>query len=182
MGYLAFQSTLPVWGGTGCPVAAVGSLEISIHPPRMGRDDVSHFHDALFVISIHPPRMGRDNGSRNPACNVGISIHPPRMGRDTPRTALSRPLKLFQSTLPVWGGTWSMNRKGNLNNISIHPPRMGRDDRAIGFIPAGSYFNPPSPYGEGLLPELFWVRPPLFQSTLPVWGGTRFFGPATSRG
>ena len=57
--------------------------------------------------------------------------------------------------------------------ISIHPPRVGRD------WPAGrpplwrTYFNPPSPCGEGpptVAEVVAYVRE--FQSTLPVWGGT----------
>ena len=34
------------------------------------------------------------------------------------------------------------------------------------------YFNPPSPWGEGQAAVLPFRLPPLFQSTLPVGGGT----------
>ena len=34
---------------------------------------------------------------------------------------------IFQSTLPVWGGTSVTPRKRRKTNISIHPPRVGRD-------------------------------------------------------
>ena len=58
--------------------------------------------------------------------------------------------QMFQSTLPVWGGTiWSF------------PPR-----RAL------QSFNPPSPCGEGPVPAGPAGQQPQFQSTLPVWGGT----------
>ena len=58
--------------------------------------------------------------------------------------------------------------------ISIHPPRVGRD------WPAGrpplwrTYFNPPSPCGEGPFVRVMTCSPRLFQSTLPVWGGTMY--------
>ena len=79
----AFQSTLPVWGGTiapggnvpntrdfnppspcgegrRCAVPACGPARISIHPPRVGRDYRRlRVHDDYY-ISIHPPRVGRD--------------------------------------------------------------------------------------------------------------------------
>ena len=34
----AFQSTLPVWGGTESLARSAGRTTISIHPPRVGRD------------------------------------------------------------------------------------------------------------------------------------------------
>ena len=125
----AFQSTLPVWGGTWCflsglifylyfnppspcgegllnPVNMCSFVAISIHPPRVGRDGgIWGTTETTIPISIHPPRVGRDSGSGEaPAGPAGISIHPPRVGRD--------PFFLEQSSIPI---------------ISIHPPRVGRD-------------------------------------------------------
>ena len=57
---------------------------------------------------------------------------------------------VFQSTLPVWGGTISGGGVMESLGISIHPPRVGRD------------MNELNQYG--ILSG--------FQSTLPVWGGT----------
>ena len=139
----------------------------------MGRDPpVLEHKRPTPPISIHSPRMGRDNRERasptrtadfNPlsphgerqlySCQVTswlISIHSPRMGRDqslmTPPTIQHR----FQSTLPAWGETrrapQSMAETAYFNplsphgerhiakneseaeaEISIHSPRMGRD-------------------------------------------------------
>ena len=59
--------------------------------------------------------------------------------------------ELFQSTLPVRGGTPPSFLSLVAEIISIHPPRAGRDT-AIFFITGGrNYFNPPSPCGEGLV-------------------------------
>ena len=78
--------------------------------------------------------------------------------------------------------------------ISIHPPRVGRDPTSSGpgsprphFNPpspcgegpgdslhsrTGKHFNPPSPCGEGPIFHTPNINQKLFQSTLPVWGGT----------
>ena len=37
---------------------------------------------------------------------TAISIHPPRVGRDPLGDTVGYPSTVFQSTLPVWGGTW----------------------------------------------------------------------------
>ena len=62
---------------------------------------------------------------------------------------------VFQSTLPVWGGTAARTRQHADHDISIHPPRVGRDFYASVLYDAGIG---------------------VFQSTLPVWGGTRVAG------
>ena len=56
-----FQSTLPVRGGTGTDFCGYVSSVISIHPPRMGRDDQKGYDaGAAYRISIHPSCVGRD--------------------------------------------------------------------------------------------------------------------------
>ena len=127
-----FQSTLPVWGGTEPREGRAGQDPVSIHPPRVGRDgETLSGQDGSFSVSIHPPRVGRDSKS---------STSIPSIER-------------FQSTLPVWGGTpnhgshsvgccrfnppspcgegpgptWTIRPR---ERVSIHPPRVGRDKRA----------------------------------------------------
>ena len=59
-----------------------------------------------YNISIHAPRVGRDDEDDWPRMQAWpISIHAPRVGRDSGRLSLSLPLYLFQSTRPVWGAT-----------------------------------------------------------------------------
>ena len=55
-----FQSTLPVWGGTPKTQKTAPRVTISIHPPRVGRDDLPAHVLRRLSISIHPPRVGRD--------------------------------------------------------------------------------------------------------------------------
>ena len=80
----------------------------------------------------------------------------------------------FQSTLPVWGGTFGLGTLLDSRYISIHPPRVGRDWNCALYSSKVADFNPPSPCGEGLLRSCFQVGVERFQSTLPVWGGTIF--------
>ena len=151
IGARKFQSTLPAWGETFIqhgralgiinfnPLSPHGErrapagyrwpgLIISIHSPRMGRDNpldslfgggggfqstlpawgetlATCFFFYAWEISIHSPRMGRDM-----FCTVlglipsSISIHSPRMGRDKGRRFYNGKIR-FQSTLPAWGET-----------------------------------------------------------------------------
>ena len=101
-------------------------------------------------ISIHPPRVGRDRCLTTLRIVSNISIHPPRVGRDNYTPFFDSTLLIFQSTLPVWGGT----------------------SRPSALCATMNYFNPPSPCGEGPLTEKGINYKALFQSTLPVWGGT----------
>ena len=100
---------------------------ISIHSPRIGRDEDRQPVGNRSRISIHSPRMGRDKGgSRNHDRDM-ISIHSPRMGRDVERDTTEYQEELFQSTLPAWGETDSQPQIRSEKHISIHSPRMGRD-------------------------------------------------------
>ena len=56
--------------------------------------------------------------------------------------------------------------------VSIHPPRVGRDSKGATESTRTLGFNPPSPCGEGPKGQEIAVEGELFQSTLPVWGGT----------
>ena len=123
---------------------------ISIHPPRVGRDQNALYAVRLArEVSIHPPRVGRDvqllqvlafASGFNPPSPRGEGhhlVHPDAHRRDfnppSPRgegrcVPPLWPLPLpFQSTLPVWGGTFKLDRLDLCGFISIHPPREGRD-------------------------------------------------------
>ncbi len=59
---------------------AVGN--VSIHPPRVGRDVTPSGALPKGVVSIHPPRVGRDSYGVAKMTTQKVSIHPPRVGRD----------------------------------------------------------------------------------------------------
>ena len=118
--------------------------------------------------------MGRDIVFRDILQDFVISIHPPRVGRDFQEVSSPTIVEVFQSTLPVWGGTivsakYSSGSNSYFNppspcgegrgvagdglvfgeRISIHPPRVGRDIWGAVFPGDIINFNPPSPCGEG---------------------------------
>ena len=104
-----------------------------------------------YTISIHTPRVGSDKRARpNRHGARDISIHTPRVGSDPPPKITSLLLKLFQSTLPVWGVTRPPGWMASALLISIHTPRVGSDCRCQAPCDGAH----------------------LFQSTLPVWGVT----------
>ena len=122
-----FQSTLPAWGETGAAPDLIAAVIISIHSPRMGRDNMAaHRIFRLPEISIHSPRMGRDGG--------GVCRRPPA--------------RAFQSTLPAWGETAAHGHlwpeTWHFNPLSPHGER--RD--AAKCMATMRYFNPLSPHRE----------------------------------
>ena len=104
-------------------------------------------------------------------------------------------MRVFQSTLPVWGATHRASLVGVHDAISIHAPRVGSDSSWATQSPCRADFNPRSPCGErpprrtrpssrradfnprSPCGERHTGDKPLpdalkFQSTLPVWGAT----------
>ena len=117
-----FQSTLPVWGGTRAVCETFRAIHDFTPPSPCGEG---------------PGKLAAGG------VNGGISIHPPRVGRDSGMLSLMYTSLPFQSTLPVWGGTWA----------------------GSGAMPQYSHFNPPSPCGEGLYTillagKLYYFNPP----------------------
>ena len=175
-----FQSTHPVWGGTWS-VALPWRLSCDFNPPTPCGVGLSHsglvqssslfqsthpvwggtvggYNDpALCAISIHPPRVGWDKKHKTAAVIFKISIHPPRVGWDRKHYTL------------------------RLNSqISIHPPRVGWDLFPPGHCPGERHFNPPTPCGVGRVIAFLGHQFTQFQSTHPVWGGTRHRRPSYS--
>ena len=196
--YSQFQSTHPVWDGTLASDCSLFDTEISIHPSRVGWDE---------LLSLLTQAESR------------ISIHPSRVGWDTvAKFRLTAPWA-FQSTHPVWDGTpircshrqmdvdfnppipCGMGRVGDVFHqgfcvISIHPSRVGWDQRGRFRRAERRNFNPPIPCGMGHSRQVSIDRPmgisihpsrvgwdiveqfngyieEAFQSTHPVWDGTQ---------
>ena len=81
-----FQSTRPVWGATHVVLVDQVDLEISIHAPRVGRDDIHR-------------RRRRRLGDFNPRAPCGA-----RPAQSSPAARTDS----FQSTRPVWGATQAL--------------------------------------------------------------------------
>jgi len=200
----AFQSTLPVWGATKydimydvrgrhfnprspCGERPTESIKkytggcISIHAPRVGSDSRrSTSSSSVCFISIHAPRVGSDLpraphqrmhlyfNPRSPCgerqwadgrifTNTAFQSTLPVWGATYTRRYHQRHTCVFQSTLPVWGATGQIPAHRQLRlEISIHAPRVGSDG------------------GDG---QSHSARA-RFQSTLPVWGATDNHYPA----
>ena len=149
-------------------------IDISIHPPRAGRDvriPDGAPKKALFQ-STRPVRGGTmqkgSTGSTwtnfNPPapCGAGpvccqcpwrcprISIHPPRAGRD-----------------------YMMCDGRLIIDISIHPPRAGRDMICARSFLWRNHFNPPAPCGAGPQRHLLASKSLDFNPPAPCGAGLR---------
>ena len=169
---------------------------VSIHAPRMGRDEVLAVTQRGKGVSIHAPRMGRDYDYDYCCGGYGVSIHAPRMGRDVFRVGISL-LILFQFTRPAWGATQSdwcakefcacFNSRAphgarlfecfdprTVQFVSIHAPRMGRDaDYSPSENPVIVSIHAPRMGRDQVeRPE---TRSERFQFTRPAWGATELW-------
>ena len=104
-----------MWGATSFCAKPHGVFRISIHAPRVGRDQVDEGAAAKArEISIHAPRVGRDYYLAPGTVQMWISIHAPRVGRDVEQPS----------------------RQAAARKISIHAPRVGRDSKFDDFTPS----------------------------------------------
>ena len=124
-------------------------------------------------ISIHPPRVGRDS-SPSKASSKSWHFNPPSPCGEG-RAPLPRTKARYNFNPPSPCGEGQSVRSGHFValDISIHPPRVGRDSCAASSRSIWDRnFNPPSPCGEGPDFPVKAYKLSEFQSTLPVWGGT----------
>ena len=168
---------------------------ISIHTPRVGRDDIRpaggvFMHD----FNPHAPCGARLCKMQSRRPSKYFNPHAPCGAR--PYDELVAALNAgFQSTRPVWGATALVVSMSGRVRISIHTPRVGRDRaRAIDLYKRQD-FNPRAPcgarrspvsvqrarsaisihaprVGRDRMPSMFSVMFGQFQSTRPVWGAT----------
>ena len=79
----------------------------------------------------------------------------------------------FQSTLPVWGATQTVDSCFPVGWISIHAPRVGSDSRVLWQQQLAINISIHAPrVGSDLRKSPVAIILPEFQSTLPVWGAT----------
>ena len=125
-----FQSTLPVWGGTTFLPAVLQSIQISIHPPRVGRD-LAEISRNTWMMDFNPPSpCGEGRTTVHGFIKISRYFNPPSpCGEGLQNSIGQLGADIFQSTLPVWGGTQQHKAALVYIDISIHPPRVGRDDR-----------------------------------------------------
>ena len=162
-----------MWGATSASPSPHLLHPISIHAPRVGRDNVfALFFARSVVFQSTRPVWGATMILSAAEYLDDISIHAPRVGRDdmpqdrsprrwhfNPRApcgarrgerAVTYHENIFQSTRPVWGATHV----------------------ATGLTIFVGYFNPRAPCGARRLPVFDIKVSAQFQSTRPVWGAT----------
>ena len=100
-----FQSTHPVWDGTGSGVSEFRASDISIHPSRVGWDDKCPGSGATAPDFNPPIPCGMGLDSRAPLM-TRFDFNPPiPCGMGPNLQLVTRHHMQFQSTHPVWDGT-----------------------------------------------------------------------------
>ena len=177
-----FQSTHPVWDGTFRQRVGDRFTHISIHPSRVGWDDPNEYelgpgtifqsthpvwdgtltdatHDGVPFISIHPSRVGWDVAYTDQGfSSYFISIHPSRVGWDAMIDTILVQNLIFQSTHPVWDGTFFV----------------------FTWIRSATYFNPPIPCGMGLLLAILGLPYTYFNPPIPCGMGRTRLSPSSA--
>jgi len=169
---LKFQSTLPAWGETVPFFQNLGWTEVSIHSPRMGRDNTRKCICKYISVSIHSPRMGRDAFPDHLHGVAWFQSTLPAWG-ETLLVKMFRLFARFQSTLPAWGETW--RRCSDYRATISFQSTLPAWGETRGHLPSVRImsFNPLSPHGERPVVTLTGLMAVKFQSTLPAWGETR---------
>ena len=148
-------------------------LHFNPRAPCGARRALRQQREMTQAISIHAPRVGRDDLD-DAKDNAAEDFNPraPCGARPSVKIALCWP-SVFQSTRPVWGATFPPETQ-RLSHINFNPRAPCGARPIVGRRYAGhtSYFNPRAPCGArppsvGPLNRLF-----IFQSTRPVWGAT----------
>ena len=80
-----------------------------------------------FLVSIHPPRVGRDNAPRSDD-SAQKSFNPPSPCGEGPEAELVGVGGLgFNPPSPCGEGPDGLGLAVGPEDVSIHPPRVGRD-------------------------------------------------------
>ena len=131
------------------------AMRISIHSPRMGRDNLVFLHgrrDSGFQSTL--PAWGETSCAITSSANINTFQSTLPAWGETVRSLSFRQIflfqstlpawgeteklqevlgiEIFQSTLPAWGETFPRNWRRYHPDISIHSPRMGRDFSLFG--------------------------------------------------
>ena len=143
-----FQSTRPVWGATTNGVNLCMTSKISIHAPRVGRDNrsIQGCHQGQTFQSTRPVWGATFTGEYDVPT---VKDFNPRAPCGARRGCIWCALKdsAFQSTRPVWGATFDNLLDATGYPISIHAPRVGRDKRNDKQRHHCKNFNPRAPCG-----------------------------------
>ena len=122
---ILFQSTRPVWGATPEVWSQITDDIVSIHAPRVGRDEVRQRLYKARAVSIHAPRVGRD---RVLVTNdLSYQCFNPRApcGARLKKFCTLRQTAVFQSTRPMRGATLLGKMRASFNLFQSTRPMRG---------------------------------------------------------
>ena len=125
--FCVFQSTRPVRGGTSQLYIQCNRQNISIHPPRAGRDS-GYNEFQLIKQNFNPPAPCGAGQVLTLLVRVIINFNPPApcgAGRIT--TPITKIASNFNPPAPCGAGPRAFRPPLWGCHISIHPPRAGRD-------------------------------------------------------
>ena len=144
----------PAPGGAGPVSSLLEGRDSNFNPPAPGGAGPASYSYKKGVnnISIHPPRVGRD-GDPAGGQRAGQDFNPPAPGGAGPvlQGCGGARTNHFNPPAPGGAGLQSTALPENPPTISIHPPRVGRDRRTSTRQSGLSHFNPPAPGGAGRL-------------------------------
>ncbi len=120
---------------------------ISIHAPRVGRDNTSPIQLVQTNISIHAPRVGCDAGMRVLRGRGRISIHAPRVGRDVNAGKMPILLGDFNPRAPCGARRAESHTKKPASNFNPRAPCGARPRLGQGLGINTYDFNPRAPCG-----------------------------------
>ena len=176
-----FQSTLPAWGATIIYYLHRECPYISIHAPRMGSDLYSSLTSKWAIRYFNPRSPHGERPASLALCIPHNHFNPRSPHGERPLFATALMIEIiFQSTLPAWGATSSVDNMQLSTCISIHAPRMGSDKQVASITPKQMHFNPRSPHGER--PRLVVVASILYYISIhaPRMGSDAIQGRANS--
>ena len=148
-----------MWGATTQNSRSVQSQSISIHAPRVGRDNIAeHTRKINQRFQSTRPGWGETQAKYPQSQFYQISIHAPRVGRDVRRSRSNQRLTNFNPRAPCGARRHTLPcppcgcyfnprapcgaRRGHIAlcevfvDISIHAPRVGRDSKFDDFTPS----------------------------------------------
>ena len=145
-----FQSTRPVWGATRSPMwRSCSSRYFNPRAPCGARRVPRPACLCSHQISIHAPRVGRDDaGLKKERTIKMISIHAPRVGRDDLLCQSSGALSYFNPRAPCGArlvGRKKMHKKWD--NFNPRAPCGARRYCGIAACHVDQHFNPRAPCG-----------------------------------
>ena len=145
---------------------------ISIHAPRVGRDESGDSIERLAQqFQSTRPVWGATGRCGNAEIHREISIHAPRVGRDAPAAAQGFHCRNFNPRAPCGARRHALRRRGHARR-DFNPRAPCGARLAASITTTTGNFNPRAPCGARPEGEATRALIQTFQSTRPVWGAT----------